>query len=163
MRFLVATLWRSQDRFAFAIIALVVAVSGWILAMPISQSIQSATLARFHLCTPNYWAWSAQQLIPSMYNFENRYWWFAGSTPLEQRGEGTPGIDGQWIETRVVNHFPGRLLTFGDSRHRLLGTGESCHLVLRSRYRGNELATVWNATVSPLGGFDLSRVTVVKE
>lgn len=163
MRLFFAALRRSHDGFALVLVALVVGVSGWLLAMPFCRPIQAATLERFHLCTPSYWGWAAQQPIPSMYNFENRYWWFTGPAPAEHRSRAHLYGDARSIETRVVNHFPGRLLTFGDGRYRLLGNGESCHLVLRSRYRGHELATVWNATASPCGGFDLSRVTVVNE
>lgn len=163
MRLFFAALRRSHDPLALLLVALVVGVSGWILAMPACRPIQAATLERFHLRTPSYWGWAAQQPIPSMYNFENRYWWFAGPAPEAYRGTAPLFADGQSIETRVVNHFPGRLLTFGDGRYRLLGNGESCHLVLRSRYRGQELATVWNAKASPRGGFDLSRATVVDE
>lgn len=163
MRFFIAALLRSHDAFALSIAALVIGVSGWILAMPVYRPIQSATLERFHLCTPSYLAWAVQQPIPSMYNFENRYWLFAGSAPDHYPGMASLVADRQWLESRVVNHFPGRLLTFGDGRYRLLGGGENRHLVLRSRYRGNELATVWNASASPRGGFDLSRVAVVEE
>lgn len=162
MRAFIAALCRSHDAFGLSMAVLVVGVSGWILAMPVYRPIQSATLERFHLCTPNYLAWAAQQPIPSMYNFENRYWLFAGSAPEGGSGMANPIADDQWVESRVVNHFPGRLLTFGDSRYRLLGGGESCHLVLRSRYRGNQLATIWNATASPLGGFSLSRSAVAE-
>lgn len=163
MRVFFAALRRSHDTFALALVALVVTVSGWILAMPMCRPIQTATLERFHLRTPSYWGWAAQQPIPSMYNFENRYWWFAGLAPEADRGTSRLFADDHSIETRVVNHFPGRLLTFGDGRYRLLGKGDEGHLVIRSRYRGQELATVWNATASPRGGFDLSRIPVVHE
>lgn len=163
MRFFLAALRRSHDALTLSMITLVVGVSVWILAMPVCRPIQSATLGRFHLCTPTYMAWAAQQPIPSMYNFENRYWLFAGSAPEDGSEVARRIAEDQWLESRVVNHFPGRLLTFGDGRYRLLGKGESCHLVLRSCYRGNQLATVWSASASPRGGFDLSRTAVVEE
>jgi hypothetical protein len=121
--------------------ALVICISIWQLALPLSRSVQDATLARFHLASPSFAGWALQQPIPSMYSFENRYW------IIDEESNHTVH------ESKIVNHFPTRLFTFGDNRYRLLNEGISKTLVVRSRYRGNERVTLCRAIPSTTGGF----------
>ncbi len=130
-----------RDIAGAALCSLVVCVSIWQLALPLSRNVQNATLARFHLASPSFALWALQQPIPTMYSFENRYW------IIDEKA--SHGIQ----ETKIVNHFPTRLITFGDNRYRLFKDGISKTVVVRSRYRGNERMTRCRALPNTNGGF----------
>jgi hypothetical protein len=143
---------QTRDGLAAGLTLLVTLVSVWLLALPISPMVQSASLERFHLQTPSFSQWAVQQPIPSMYNFENRYWTY--HQPLDrQQLEDTPPR----IETSMINHFPGRVYTFANNRYRLLHARQPGYLYMRSRYRGRDIWTAWLAVPSPRGGMRLIR------
>jgi hypothetical protein len=149
----VRAVYRTRDILAAGLVVLMALVAAWLLALPLSPLIQSASLERFHLRSSRFLWWAVQQPIPAMYNFENRYW--ASRFPLE-RGQldETPAH----IETSMINHFPGRVYTFANNRGRLLHTREPHFLYMRSRYRGRDLWTTWTAVPSPRGGMRLVRL-----
>lgn len=132
-----------------AMVAVVLGVTAWLMALPLSSSIQQATLARFHLRSSNFLCWALQQPIPAMYSFENRYWLNGPRETAE--------------ESSLVNHFPLRLLTFGDNRYRLLHQHQPLNLVVRSRYRNQQLTTICRATPKPDGGFRLTKMNASGE
>jgi len=124
------------------ILLLIVSVTGWLLAMPFSRFVQRTTLERFHFQTPSFVGWAAQQPIPAMYNFYNHY----EIRPSPWQGQSSVG---------TVNHFPLRILTFGDNRAIFLAKPEPRILDAWSSYRGEELQTRWTVTPSTEnGGFD---------
>lgn len=127
-------------------LGLIVAVSCWLLAMPFSRFIQDSTLHRFHLTTRHFALWSMQQPIPAMYNFYNR---FEVSPSPWKKSEPSS------VHAETLNHFPLRIITFGDNRQLFLPADEPRQIDIWSRYRGNELRTRYLATPLAEGGFQL--------
>lgn len=129
-----------------AIIALLVIVAGWLLALPLSSHVRRVAMDRYHLQSGSFVGWAIQAPVPAMYNFYNRYrlepqpW---DATPLSRPVSGT------------INHFPLRLYTFGDTRARLLDDPNFRMLTLRSDYRGDSIATRWVVNETADGGFEL--------
>jgi hypothetical protein len=74
MRVFFKLLIKTDDKPALILFALIGLVFAWNLALPMSHTLQEAGLKRYHLASGNYYAWAVQQPIPSIYNFENRYW-----------------------------------------------------------------------------------------
>lgn len=137
---------------------LVLAITAWIMAMPLVPLIQRVTLERFHLISPTYRGWAAQQIVPSMYSFENRYWCLPGQSPPRETVRISQATQSGWL-----NHFPGRLVTFADNRVRLLKPGQPTCVVLSSRYRGQQVTTISRIMPVPQGGFRLERTEVSGE
>lgn len=120
-----------RDYGFIAIVTLAIAVAIWLLLMPWVPVIARQTLYRFHLATPSFARWVAQFPIPSMYNCANEF-------KVEEipPGLADPIIDDDW---RYVNHFPARIITFGDGRFHYLLDREDRWFTLRSSYRGQTL------------------------
>jgi len=129
----------------YAILGLIIVTALWLLAMPWNRDIQRSTLNRFQFQTRSYWAWAAQQPIPSMYNFHNRF--------EVRRTQSVTDRDAVW-ERGTINHFPLRMITFGDNRGYFLKGEDGCVIDAWSSYRGEQLHTHWTATANPAGGFD---------
>jgi hypothetical protein len=127
------------------LLLVVLGVTSWILLLPVSRVVQRLTLDRYHLLTPSYAGWMTQQVIPAIYTFENRYWVLAGEDPPRHQVR-VERAD----EAGYVNHFPGRLLSFGGHRYRLLAPRQPTCLVLTSCYRGHKVTTV--SRVLPVSG-----------
>ena len=149
---------RTKDWQSLGLLMVIVGVAVWLIVLPFSRSVQTTCLQRFHLATPSFVQWAIQQPVPSMYNFENRYWVAEhrlSAAELESlaRNEQTadPSIkeptndgakDGLPI-TKMANHFPARIFTFADSRYHYLENKDARFLYMRSRYRGNELISLF--------------------
>lgn len=143
------TTTRDRDYGFYAILLLVLAVVAWLLSLPFCPFVQRASLNRFHLQTESFALWAAQQPVPAMYNFYNRY--EISPSPWKDDASG----EVYW-ERGTANHFPLRLFTFGDDRAIFLRPSELRRIDIWSSYRGQELHTLWIATPSPRGGFDLT-------
>ncbi len=129
----------------------IVATSIWIVLNPLSQTVREVSLQRFHLANRGFAQWAILQPVPTMYNFENRYW--VSERPLSEIELARPieNVINQDFRTRQANHFPARLFTFGDSRKFYLENRGRHFLYLSSRYRGNELKTVFEAVPTERG------------
>ena len=101
MRVFLRLLIKTNDIPALVLFGLIGLVFAWNLALPMSQTLQEAGLKRYHLASSNYFAWAAQQPIPSIYNFENRYW--MGQAPLSDDA----------LTEKTVRQTPGASLTTG--------------------------------------------------
>lgn len=121
----------SRDYGFIAIVTLAIVVAVWLLLMPWVPAIARQTLYRFHLATPSFARWVAQFPIPSMYNCANEF-----KVQEIPPGLADPIIDDDW---RYVNHFPARIITFGDGRFHYLLNLEDRWFTLRSSYRGQML------------------------
>lgn len=142
---------QAPDYGMMLIVAMLAAVSVWLLLMPLVPQIASSTLHRFHLRSRSFLWWSVQQPIPSMYNFANRF---------EVR-EYPPGLIDPIIdstEKRFINHFPTRILTFANTRYLYLSKGEDRWVTIESSYRGQTLKTRFHAKAIEGGGFELIRL-----
>jgi hypothetical protein len=140
---LIKQIWITKDAASALLLAAIVGVALWIGALPVSSSVQDAYLKRFHLATPSFIGWSAQQIVPAMYNLENRYWFSRDRLTVKETFENTNhrafssrNFDGP--ETGMVNHFPTRKFTFGDARS-ILNNDPNGYFYLSSKYRGREI------------------------
>jgi hypothetical protein len=135
-----------------ACVVLISVVVVWLLLMPLVPTIARQTMLRFHLRSHSFAQWAIQFPIPSMYNFANQY--EVRATP--------PGlIDPLADDTqpRYINHFPPRLVTFFDTRERLLRDGTDRWLTLQSSYRGQRIRTLLHAEPKQgNAGFELHRL-----
>ena len=149
---------RPLDADFLAIVALIMLTAGWVLATAAVPSVARATMARFHLRTDSFLLWAIQQPIPAMYNFANRYelrQWPAGLTDTLGLTQATShGV----IESRYINHFPLRTVTFANTRYRFLEAGEDRWLTLTSTYRGQSLKTRYRVKADSSGGFEMVRL-----
>ncbi len=152
---------RTKDWPATVFVGLVLLVAGWILLLPVSSEVQRIFLARFHLASASYGGWSLQQLVPSMYNFENRYW--VSDHPVSQAELETSVAQAKanGLQAGYVNHFSARVFTFGDGRLIYLQNKVAPqYLYLQSHYRNETLTTIWTAipiTTPPKNEFRLVR------
>ena len=60
-----------RDFVSLGFFCAIASIFGWLLLLPFSRGIQRQTMERFHLQTPSFAVWAAQQPIPPMYNLEN--------------------------------------------------------------------------------------------
>ncbi len=152
MRQLISQIWKTRDVSSLLLLVAILAAAAWNMALPVSEFVQESTLKRFHLATTSFSGWAIQQPIPSMYNFENRYWSSdqtlnvgelraieLSTRPGKQESE--PQKE-NWVgvETHAINHFPARTFTFAFSRNNLSNNPHR-YIYLRSRYRGKELSS----------------------
>lgn len=136
------------DRGFIAIVFLVTLISAWLLMMPFVPAIAKTTINRFHLRTSHFAGWFLQQPIPAMYNLANHY----EVSRCNADGET------QVVESGMINHFPVRVITFGNGRYRMLGDRQSCQLSVTSSYRGMRQQTKFFVDAMNDDGFLMSRV-----
>ena len=135
-----------------AIIALIILVAIWLILTPILPAIASQSMRRFHLRGDSFWVWAIQFPIPTMYNFANRY----------QISEVPPDLVDPILtdsETRYINHFPTRVVTFFNTRYRYLNQGTDRWLTIETTYRGQRIKSRFHARAKrEQKGFDLLRL-----
>ncbi len=128
---------QTGDLSAATLFGVILAIAVWLVSLPFSEKIQQATLMRFHLQSPSFLAWCGLQVVPAMYNLENRYWL---SERVEQ-DDATRSV--RCIESGTTNHFPTRMITSFDARYRFFRQLDHAEVILESRYRDQVLATRW--------------------
>lgn len=153
-------IWTEKDYASGLLFGAIAGVCLWIIALPVSTQVQNAYFQRFHLATPNFVVWSAQQVVPAMYNLENRYWF--DRTPLtDQESFDSPirkaGHNFDGFETGMVNHFPTRKFTFGDARS-VLNQNPNGYLYLSSKYRGREIRSSYQMLPASINEIQLKRL-----
>lgn len=132
-----------RDPFFVAILVGLGAVVVWLLLTPFVPSISRMTMDRFHLRGASFATWAVQAPIPAMYNFANRFHVrevpedFDTLMPVFQLEPEEPD-EPEW---RYINHFPGRLLTFANTRYKLLHPGEDRWVTIETSYRGQRIQT----------------------
>lgn len=131
--------WRKRDFHSLVLLAIIGVIAVWLIVLPLSPTVQHATINRFHLTTGSFAVWSLQQPIPPMYNLENQYWY---SPRKLTRGELTdpppPGV-----KTGYVNHFPARMITCASGRLMMLDNQRDCWFYLKSGYQASERITTY--------------------
>ncbi len=162
MHQLIEKIHQTRDWQAIVLLLLLGSAATWILILPFSGSFQTAAMKRFHLTTACYWQWAVQQTIPSMYNFENRYWISETQLEPEQLGKDVASARKLGLNSRFANHFPARVFTFADTRHHYLGPEKregvpARYLYLQSRYRGTTVRTRLEAIPDKRGGYWINR------
>jgi hypothetical protein len=105
--------FKQRDWFALLLLTFVLGIAGWIVSMPFSATTREHAIRRFHVASPSFPVWAAMGPVPSMYNFENRAQFtneLIGDGPFNEEHK-------SWFSSQL-NHFPARILTFGDSTAR---------------------------------------------
>ncbi len=174
MLYFLKQIWKSRDIPSAALLLIILAAGTWMAALPLSTSVQQTFLRRFHLASSNYPAWAVQQIFPSMYNFENKYWF--SHRPLSQdvinklSNEDTrivnatggmtvrrdTGVDSE-IVSNMINHFPTRVATFADERIHLKDNPKGLYY-FRTRYRGQEIKSTFKLQPGTTTEFKLRRL-----
>jgi len=166
MRQFINQLWISRDIPSFIFLTVIAVPALWLIALPLSTKVQETYLRRFHLANSDFSTWAIQQTVPSMYNFENKYWFNGQPIQKDQldqiANEETRIIDPKQkaeseIKSNMVNHFPTRIATFADQR-RLLKKNPRGFFYFRSRYRGREIKTTFKIEPGTESEFALRRV-----
>lgn len=134
-----------------AIIMLIACVALWLLLMPWVKSISWTAMERFHLRSSSFPTWVAQFPIPSMYNFANRC-----KVDRYPPGLIDPLLDES--ESRYLNHFPTRCITFADGRYRYLRDGNDLWITVETSYRGQTLETRLHIKRKQEAGFEMIRL-----
>ena len=127
---------RDRDLISLGFLGLLLAIISWLVLHLTTTAVPSCTLNRFHLQTNSFLGWSLQQIVPSMYSFENSYEFRADQE--------VPAVVTAFAKTRQLNHFPLRVVTFFDGRYALFHSGNGGDLVVTSRYRNLEISSQWN-------------------
>lgn len=165
-----------RDAASLTFVAAILLSSFWCLALPLSKSVQTAYLKRFHLRSESYVGWAGQQLTPAMYNLENQYLFSSQPLPESERRtiehafyrqlknrktrtteQATASAETHPIRLDMLNHFPTRTMTFVTSRHFLKQQREG-YFYFRSRYRDSALESVFH--VEPVSDSQ-SKVTIL--
>ena len=116
---------------------LMVGVAMAAISILFSQTMKEAALKRFHLASRNFSAWAIHQMVPAMYNFENR---IKFSNVIDAEGDFDAGHRSYLHET--VNHFPARFITFGDQRH-VFANGRQGMFEMTSTHGDTTLISRW--------------------
>ena len=124
------------------IVGMIVCIVIWLLLTPFVPSVARSTLNRFHLKSSSFAWFAIQQPIPAMYNFANEV--IVHPSPDEMIG----GILDEG-ESRYINHFPLRKVTFANGRYNMQHRGWRQSLTLWSHYRGQSVET--RLRLEPLG------------
>lgn len=135
----IAAIRTTKDYAASLMFVGITIVAGWLIALPLVGTVQRATIDRFHLTSPSFAIWAAQQPIPPMYNLENRYWY--STRPLSEVDLIRPAANDVRAET--VNHFPARMITCASGRLLVNNPHDSSWLYLWSKYQGSEKLTAY--------------------
>jgi len=103
---------RQRDPLGLAIFAVLLAVAAAAVSILFSTAMKEAALKRFQLASDNYPQWAAHQMVPAMYNFENR---IKFSNVINESGDFDTQEESYFEKS--INHFPARFITFGDYRY----------------------------------------------
>ena len=144
---------RRPDRGALALFVAVLAFTACMLAMPVSETVRRAALARFHLTGWPFTAWVVFQPVPSMYNFEN-HWALSGIVPLPAATSdpACASVPGGFLSHHAF--YPIML-----RRPWIAHCVESAIVTIDSAYRGTTLRTTWRIDTAAGVSFRVRPVT----
>jgi len=161
MRNLLKQIRNSKDIPSTLLLVAIVGIALWIVALPMSATVQEAYLKRFHLASPSFLSWAIQQPVPAMYNFENQVTISTGNLEepaenpstrsAESASQSTSDLstsgpaDENMIADFMINHFPTRSFTFGHTRSHLK-ENPAGNYHLTTRYRGREIRSLFQLT-----------------
>ena len=137
------------DLYSRLFLGLLAAIAAWMICLPFFEFAQRAALNRYQLQNRFYPAWAMQQIVPSIYNFENEYR-FESANPRPD-----PEL-AAFTRTKRLNHFPLRIVTYFDGRYRLFHEGHGGILRVNSRFQDIELETDWQIDAQPDGSLRMT-------
>lgn len=126
--------------------AVILAVAARVITLSFVPAVQDAALARFHLQSSSFLAWGIQAPVPAMYNFRNTWQLVDREWDRSSMSESVGG---------TLNHFPARVLTFGDMRRSVAQERARTRVRLESTYRGKIHISVWRFEDGPGGSMTL--------
>lgn len=152
-RFLINSV--KQDPLLASLLMLVVAVTVWLLAIPLTAFASQAAMRRFQLASDSFLGWSVQCVVPQMYQFANQYEprWLPPAPPepaievfdlaAEFQAEFDPDPAPEFVRAprRFLNHYPARSFTFAPARFNLFHESEAKWMRLHTAYRGQAVVT----------------------
>lgn len=125
--------YRSKKDVGTTALALLIALAMFATTvLPVTRRGRELLLRAHHLRVEPFVAWSALQVLPSMYNYANRVW--VSSVPLDDLTLVSDGSRSEGVHTEWVNHYPPRVITFGIGRAILMNENQSLHYYLQSRF-----------------------------
>ena len=129
----------------------------FLLSLPFCPWSQRQIMQKFHLKSDTFAAWAVFQFVPSMYNFDNETW--VSQHPFPNQ------FDDDWNKDRSdtihywLNHYPLRYASFSnDMRAKYRKSGQPVYFYIRSRYRQNEMISVYELESPDGRTFNLKRV-----
>ena len=143
---------RQRDWFGLALFGLLIAVGVAAVSILFSQTMKEAALKRFQLASDSFPQWAVHQMVPAMYNFENK---IKFSNVIDDQGEFDTSEDS--YAEGAVNHFPARFITFGDQRHVFSNDREGM-FEMQSVFGDTSLVSRWNVTRDQPGQLTVHRV-----
>jgi len=102
------------------------------VAIAVFPQAAEFAMKRFHLTTDHKTIWALTQVIPSMYNFENK-------VKIEEIFDNNEASSYEFY----VNHYPARMITGGSGRRHLLKRSNS-KVTLESSYRDVSVTTTYH-------------------
>jgi len=152
---------RTRDVGAATFLSLVALVALLALATPLSARTAALMMSRFHLRVQPFAVWAALQPIPSMYNFENRYW----VSPRPLRADELEILPAPAdVEARYINHYPLRVMTWAEGRAVLLAPLADRWVYARTCYRGACVRSAFHVSVqqAPPAGVVVSTADAIQ-
>lgn len=141
-----------RDWLGLVFLGLMIVVGAAAVSILFSRAMKEAALKRFHLASDSYPQWAAHQMVPAMYNFENR---IKFSNKIDRDGRFDTS-DASYIE-HAINHFPARFITFGDRRH-FLSKGREGMFEMESVFGDTALVSRWVLKRDTPGDITVHRV-----
>ncbi|QDT58372.1 hypothetical protein SV7mr_08620 [Stieleria bergensis] len=152
-RFLIDSI--KQDPLLASLLMLVVVVTVWLLAIPLTAFAAQTAMRRFHLANDSFATWSVQCVVPQMYQFANQYEsrWLRPTPPepaievfdlaAEFQVDLDPKPEPEFVRgpRRFLNHYPARRFTFAPARFNLFHESEARWMRLHTAYRGQAVVT----------------------
>ena len=136
------------DPVARGVIAALLIYGAAIISMPLSESMRTLMMRRFHADTWPFAAWAAIQPVPSMYNFENHW------RVLYDRLE-APDCKNR---TEYDNHHTFGRFSIPFERYRFDRCGGAL-VIYSTRYRGTVVESTYRIDKKPEGtGYHVRRL-----
>lgn len=135
----------ARDWFGCTLAAFVMLYAAATVCLGLGGAPARFFVERFHLRSASFASWAAFAPSPWMYNFENQVH-VSASPPSEQEWERPPAE----LSFRYINHFPPRVLTFGDERLARQRERAPVYVYMQSRYRDVVVRSALK--LSPHGG-----------
>ena len=145
--------YKQRDWFALLLLAFVLAIVVWVASISFSAKTRELAIRRFQVASPNYLVWAAMAPIPSMYNFENRAQFsnvMHGESPFDEDHE-------SWFSMQL-NHFPARVVTFGEMAPMCFGDQRQGTFEMSTRFQATELISRWEIQQHPDGSMQIQRL-----
>jgi hypothetical protein len=132
-----------KDKSAAVFYAVLLFIFIFLAFLPFSGSVQRLLMGKFHLTLKPFSGWAVTQLLPAMYNFENKLFWSAEMLNENLLANPAPGV-----YHLSVNHYPMRMVYFTPHRKAVVFS-RPLYIYLQSAYRGRAFVTSYLISSTP--------------